>query len=279
MSDDYLRGRSAWVTGGASGIGRAIALASAHAGADVAIGSLIESASVELASNQKVYLVGEEEMEQTRTEVEECSVRAIALPLDVCSETSVQESYHTIVETFGKIDILVNAAGTMGVHLMIDHPDDLWHRTIDINLNGPYRTIKACFPGMVERKWGRIINVASTAATLGKDDHSAYSASKSGLLGLTRCVALEGGAFGVSCNAVSPGWVATPMGSIRVQEKIEEEGVDMTVEEYRAGIARGYPQKRLVTPEEIAATTVFLCREEAFGITAENITVAAGGVW
>ena len=129
------------------------------------------------------------------------------MTLDVCADSSVQACFDAIVERFGKIDILINAAGSSARKLMLDHPDDIWQRIIDTNLNGPYRTIRRCFPGMVERRWGRIVNFASTAANIGYVRHDAYCASKAGLLGLTRCVALEGAPFGVSCNAINPGWV------------------------------------------------------------------------
>lgn len=279
MAENYLEGRAAWVTGGASGMGRAIALELAEAGADVAIGSLMDSAHANVVTRQRVYLVSEDELERTRAEIEARGVCAMARPLDVCSNESVKGFYDGVAEAFGKVDILVNAAGTFGVHLIVDHPDALWERTIDINLNGPYRTTKFCLPGMIERKWGRIVNIASTAANVGADDHGAYCAAKSGLLGLTRCVALEGAPHGVSCNAINPGFVATPMNYVRMIEKIEAEGVDMTVDEYRQKLAEDYPQKRLVTAEEIGALAAFLCRDEAFGITGQDVTVAAGSLW
>ena len=279
MTERYLEGRSAWVTGGASGMGRACALALAKRGADVAIGSLVEAEQNNVVDKQKVHLVSAEDLSRTGVEIESHGVRSIATALDVCSNESVDAFFETIVAAFGKLDILVNAAGTFGVHVMVNHPDVLWDRVLDINLNGPYRTIKRCLPGMIERGWGRIVNVASTGANIGADDHAAYCASKSGVLGLTRCVALEGAPHGITCNAINPGWVATPMNRLRLEEKIEVEQVDISVEQYRKNLAAGYPQKRLVEPAEIGALSAFLCRDEAFGITGEDITVAAGSLW
>lgn len=279
MAERYLEGRVAWVTGGGSGMGHSIAIALAEAGSDVAIGSLMESERVNMVPNQKVYLLAHEELDQAKAEIEERGVKAMARPLDVCSVESVKEFHDNVIQTFGKIDILVNAAGTFGVHSIVGHPDSLWHRIIDINLNGPYRTTRICLPGMIQREWGRIINIASTGASVGANDHAAYCAAKSGLLGLTRCVALEGAPHGVSCNAISPSFVATPMNSLRMVEKMEVEGVDVSVEEYREQLAQDYPQKRLITVEEIGALAAFLCRDEAFGITMQDVTVAAGSLW
>jgi len=279
MSERYLAGRTAWVTGGASGMGRASALRLARAGANVAIGSLVQSQRAVALEDQNVHTPADDALNATRAAIEAEGVGALALPLDVCSDASVQSSFDAIVERFGRIDILINAAGSSARKLMIDHPDEIWHRIIDTNLTGPYRTIKRCFPGMVERRWGRIVNFASTAANIGYVRHSAYCASKSGLLGLTRCVALEGAPHGVSCNAVNPGWVATDSNYSACIQEIAIAGLDITVEEYRTRVAEGLPQKRFLQPDEVGALVAFLCREEAFGINAEAINIAMGSLW
>ncbi len=174
-------------------------------------------------------------------------MRGLALPLDVCSSESVRAAYEAIINAFGKIDILINAAGSSIRKLIVDHPDDLWLRIIDVNLNGPYRTIKLCLPGMIERRWGRIVNFASTAANVGYPMYAAYCASKSGLLGLTRCVALEGAEYGVTCNAVNPGWVATDSNYSACQQEIEISGVP----DDRRGVpgeSRRWPPTKAVSP-------------------------------
>jgi NAD(P)-dependent dehydrogenase (short-subunit alcohol dehydrogenase family) len=279
MNERNLYGKSAWVTGGASGMGRATALRLAKAGANVAIGSLVQSQRHLALEDQNVHTPPDEALDNTRREIENLGVQSLALPLDVCSDDSVQHFFDAAVSRFGKIDILINAAGSSARKLISDHPDDIWHRIIDVNLNGPYRTIKRCFPGMVERKWGRIVNFASTAANVGYERHSAYCASKSGLVGLTRCVGIEGAPFGVSCNAVNPGWVDTDSNYSACQQEIAIAGLDITVEEYRAQIIAGIPQKRLLHPDEVAALVTFLCRDEAFGINAEAINIAMGAQW
>jgi 3-hydroxybutyrate dehydrogenase len=182
----HLSGKVAWVTGGASGMGRATALRLARAGADVAIGSLVLSQRGAALPDQNVHTPADEALESTRAKIEALGARCLALALNVCAEESVQASYEAITSAFGRIDILVNAAGSSARKLIADHPDDIWHRIVDTNLNGPFQTIRRCFPGMVGRRWGRIVNFASTAANVGYPRHSAYCASKSGLLGLTR---------------------------------------------------------------------------------------------
>ena len=274
-----LKGRVAWITGGATGMGKAIALALASCGADVAIGSLMESAREDVVPEQSVYLLSQQEMEAARQEIESCGVRAMALPLDVGANSSVQAFYRSVIDAFGKIDVLVNAAGATARHPMIDHPDELWERIINVDLTGAYRTTKLCFPGMVERRWGRIVNIASTAANVGAIAHSAYCAAKTGLLGLTRCVSLEGAPYGVSCNAINPGYVATPQNNIGMVQQMRIDGIQMTLDDYRKMIAETIPQKRWIDASEIGALAAFLCSNEAFGITAQGVTVAGGSYW
>jgi NAD(P)-dependent dehydrogenase (short-subunit alcohol dehydrogenase family) len=279
MTERYLEGRSAWVTGGATGMGRAIALALAARGADVAIGSLMEAARPDIVKEQSVYLLSEEEMEQTRAEIASNGVRASACSLDVGSTDSVREVFDRIAAAWGKIDILVNAAGCSARHGIADHPDELWDRVLNVNLTGAYRTSKLCVPTMMGRKWGRVINIASTAANVGALAHSAYCSSKTGLLGLTRCLALEGAAHGVSANAINPGYVATPQNSIGMRQQMRIDQIDMPLDEYRAMIAEKMPQKRWIPPSEIGELAAFLCRDEAFGITGQDLTITGGSNW
>src|SRR5687768_11923428 len=205
MSDRFLAGRRAWVTGGATGMGRAIALSLAGAGADVAIGSLVEGERLPDAAYAAQPSLAE--MEETAKAVSACGVKCHAAPLDVRDDASVDAFHREATAALGPIDILVNAAGVSAQEAMIGHRDETWASVIDINLTGCYRTIKRCFPGMLERRFGRIVNLASTAAEVGYPRYAAYCASKAALLGLTRCVALEGAEHGVSCNAINPGSV------------------------------------------------------------------------
>jgi 3-hydroxybutyrate dehydrogenase len=276
--DRYLSGRAAVVTGGASGQGRAIALALAARGADVAIGSYVAESGV-APVGADTYLPPAAALRAVTAEIEAIGVRSLGVALDVRSNDSCAAFYSAAVERFGKVDILVNAAGVGAEHPVCGHPDALWEAVIDTNLTGCYRMIKLCLPGMIERRWGRIINIASTAANVGAKDNPAYCASKSGLLGLTRCVALEGAPHGVSCNAINPGFVNTKMLRSSVRTWLAAEGKGRTEEEFIASVAAGYPQRRIIEPREIGALAAFLCHDDALGLTMEDITVAAGSLW
>lgn len=276
MSDKFLNGRAAMVTGGASGMGRAMALAFADAGADVAIGSLLAGGAK--VTGELVNMPGAEELEATREELLAKGVRAIGVSLDVTSSESVQAFHDATQQAFGKVDILANAAGITAEHEICGHSDALWDKVVDVNLNGTYRAIKLCLPGMIERKWGRIINIASTAASVGAATSGAYCASKAGVVGLSRCVALEGAPHGVTCNAISPTWVETTFGK-EWMANIAEEQESRTGDAYIADVKEANPQGRLVQPSEIGALAAFLCRDEALGITMQDLTVSAGSLW
>lgn len=276
--DRYLEGRVAWVTGGASGIGRATAIALARVGADIAIGSLLDIGTSDTLDNQDAHLPAENDLEIAQEEIAALGVSVFAGPLDVCSVKSVQTFFADAVAALNRIDILVNAAGTWARQEITGHPDELWDRMIDTNLNGPYRTIKRCMPDMIERGWGRIVTITSTSATVGAAGDSAYSAAKAGAQALTRCVAVEGAPHGITCNTISPTWVNTPLARRSVENQIAEKALDLSVEGFRTPILAGIPQGRLVEPEEIAALIAFLCREEALGLTMEDIKVTAGAV-
>ncbi|MEE8545793.1 MAG: SDR family NAD(P)-dependent oxidoreductase [Alphaproteobacteria bacterium] len=278
MSERFLEGRTAMVTGGASGMGRAMALAFAGAGAEVAIGSLLAERSDSKAAGELAYLPGAAELEATAEEIRSRGVAALASGLDVTSAESVAAFHAATLERFGTVDILANAAGVSAEQTVSGHDDGLWNKVIDVNLTGTYRTIKLCLPGMIERSWGRIINIASTAASVGAATSAAYCASKAGVVGLSRCVALEGAAHGVSCNAISPTWVETSFGKDWMGD-IAERQEGRSGADYIAEVKAANPQGRLVQPKEIGALALFLCRDDAFGITMQELTVSAGSLW
>ena len=278
MADKHLAGRVAWVTGGGSGMGRAIALGLAEAGVDIAIGSLLAQDGVKRPEGYTLYLPDEDEFDATRDAIEAAGARAFARPLDVRSDDSVQTFFDEASAALGPIDILVNAAGIGAKEHMADYPDEKWHRIIDTNLNGNYRTIRRCLGGMMERGWGRIIVIASTAASLGGPLMAPYCASKSGLLGLMRCVALEGAPRGVTCNAISPGYTNTEFAQTSFLQAVDR-GATPSVEAGRAEAMRSYPQGRFLEPEEVASLAVYLCSDAAGRITMEDLRIAAGAIW
>ena len=278
MLDRYLRGRAALVTGGVTGQGRAIANALAACGCDVAIGTRLAGEGRALA-NVFTHLPGQETMDEACAEIESHGVAAVGSDHDLRSNESCAALHRSAVDAFGKVDILCNVAGAYLVHPICGHDDEDWHRMIDINLNGAYRMTRLALPGMIERGWGRIVNIASTAANVGHPGNAAYCASKAGLLGLTRCVALEGAPHGVTCNAVNPGYVDTGMMSAAFASEIDTQGDERTLEEAKAAFADRYPQKRSIEPEEIGALVAFLCSDGARGLTMEDISVAGGGLW
>lgn len=278
MTQRYLKGRSAMVTGGASGMGRAMALEFAKAGADVAIGSLVSKYEKTSTKGELVNMPGSDEMEATRKEIEALGVKAIACELDVTSVDSVDAFYNAAMDAFGKVDILANAAGITAEQTICGHPDALWDKVMDVNLNGTYRTIKAVLPGMIKNGWGRIINISSTAANVGAPTSGVYCASKAGVLGLSRCVALEGAENGVTCNAICPGWTETTFGQ-KWMGDIAQKQESRTGDEYISDEKAGNPQKRMIQPSEIGNLAVFLCKDESRGITAQDLTVSAGSLW
>ncbi len=264
------------VTGGASGMGLAMSLAFAAAGADVAIGSLL--AGGRRAEGELTHLPGQEQLDQAGALIKAEGVAVLAMNLDVTSDESVDAFFNAIVERFGKVDILVNAAGITAEHTIVGHSDSLWDKVIEVNLTGTYRAIKRALPGMIERKWGRIINIASTAASVGAATSGAYCASKAGVVGLTRCVALEGAPYGVTCNAISPTWVDTGFAREWMTD-IAEKQEHRSGDEYVSDVKKSNPQGRLISPTEIGALALFLCTDGAAGITMEDLRVSAGSLW
>ncbi|RJT42617.1 SDR family oxidoreductase [Mesorhizobium waimense] len=272
-----LSGRSAIVTGGFSGMGFAIATALARAGANLAVGSYV--AAPDTGRTDAAYYPGAEEVERVRSALGAHGTRVHAAHLDV-RDSDLSNSFVAEAEAaIGPADILVNAAGTTAEQPVCGHSDELWDKIVDTNLTGAFRVTRAVLPGMIGRGWGRIVNIGSTAASVGWKDNPAYCASKAGLLGLTRCVALEGAPHGVTCVMISPTWVETELMRRNVAQVVEREGKGRTPEQAMAEIARGNPQQRVLQPEEIAGLAVFLCSDAAKGITMENIQITGGALW
>ncbi|MWD25881.1 SDR family oxidoreductase [Aquicoccus sp. SCR17] len=262
-----LSNRTAIVTGGLSGMGLAIATALTRAGAAVAVGSRSVTGN-----------------EDTRYAAELDQLRAAgrpvhAAPLDVTDQASIDAFVAGAEQAVGRADILVNAAGMTREQPVCGHSDAVWNDILDTNLTGAFRMTRALLPTMIENRFGRIVNIGSTAATVGWADNPAYCASKAGLLGLTRCVALEGAAHGVNCVMVSPTWVETDLMRRDVEEIVEREGKGRSFDQAMSDIAEENPQKRIIQPQEIADVVTFLCGDAPRGLTMENIQVTGGALW
>lgn len=197
--------------------------------------------------------------------------------LDVRDSESVNGFVDDVVAKHGTVDILINTAGVYEEAPVIDHPDALWDAHIDTNLTGTFKMIRAVMPIMKAKGWGRIVNLASTAAHEGLENNVAYCTSKAGLLGLGRCVSLEGAAHGVTCVSLSPTWVETEMLKSFVDQETAETGLPRA--EIQAKYEASNPQGALVQPSEIADLIAFLVSAAGRAITMEDIKVNAATNW
>lgn len=272
-----LANRSALITGGLTGQGFAIASALAQAGANVAVGSYVGEAQGRLGDAAAYPELTE--IERVREALAKFGTKVVAGHLDVRNITTISHFFTQFYMHFTHVDILINAAGTTVEQPVCGHTDELWDKILDTNLNGAFRMTREVLPGMIARRWGRIVNIGSTAASVGWKDNPAYCASKAGLLGLTRCVALEGAPHGVTCNMVSPTWVETELMQRNISQLIAREGKGRTLAAAMAEIAAQNPQNRLIQPDEIAAAVAFLCSDAAKGITGENLQITGGALW
>jgi 3-oxoacyl-[acyl-carrier protein] reductase len=266
-----LSGRVALVTGGSRGLGRADALALARAGADVVIADIqVESdESTETAESygvlaQVAKAQGIVYTEATAKEIQEMGRRAAAIKCDVTDRGQVDEAVRRTVEEFGSVDILVNNAGTLD-HLgqLPDQQPALWERDLRVNLTGSFNCAQAVWPHMKERGWGRIVNMASVAGTLGGFGQASYSTTKAGLLGLTRSLALEGGRHGITCNAIVPGVIGT-------------EAFNFGNPDMNERMVKRTAMRRAGEPQDIANAIAFLCSDLASYITGVGLNVSGG---
>lgn len=251
-----LEGRHALVTGAGRGIGEAIAARLAAEGARVTL------------------------LSRTRDEIQAVAASlgdaAQALPADVTDAEETRRAFERAAESFGPVDILINNAGQARSGLLHKAPDELWHAMLAVNLTGTYHGIRAALPGMLERRFGRIVNIASTAGIKGYTYVSAYVAAKHALVGFTRALALETVKDGVTVNAVCPGFTDTDMVARAVAAIAAASG--RSPRDAREKLASGNPAGRLVRPEEVAEAVAFLCRPDAGAMTGQTIAVACGEV-
>ncbi len=275
MSRLELAGRTAVVTGAGRGIGRAVARSLAEAGAAVVLaartGREIEAVAAEISGEGHQALAVRCDVTDPAS-VERLAEEASRLAEDA-SRLADGESLPAD-GAGGTVDILVNNAGA--AHSAPVHKTELedWNRMLAVNATGTFLCTRALLPGMMERGWGRIVNVASVAGLTGARYIAAYAASKHAVIGLTRCTAAETAARRVTVNAVCPGYVDTPMTTESLRRIAEKTG--RSAEEALQAILAGTPQKRLIQPAEVAHAVLSLCHEEARGINGGSIVIDGG---
>ena len=255
-----LKGKVALVTGSTSGIGLGVANALAQQGADVMLNGFGDRT----------------EIEKLRLGLERLSGgRAAYHEADMSKPAEVAALVLDAQRLFGRVDILVNNAGIQHVAPIELFPADKWDLVLAINLTSSFHTIRAALPGMRSRGWGRIINIASAHGLVASANKAAYVAAKHGLIGLTKTVALETAASGITCNAICPGWVLTPL----VQKQIDALAAHDRMTEAEAKtklLAEKQPSRDFATPEQIGGIAVFLCSDAAAQMRGSALSVDGG---
>ena len=238
-----LKGKTAVVTGSTSGIGLGIAKALAEQGANI-------------------MMNGFGEKDAAIAEVKAYGVEVEYHGADMSKPAEIEDMMRTAEKRFGGVDILVNNAGTQHVANVEDFPVDRWDAIIAINLSSAFHTSRMALPGMKQRNWGRIINLASVHGLVGSAQKSAYVAAKHGIVGLTKVTALETAQTGVTCNAICPGWVLTPLVQKQVDARAEKDQVSNDEAKKRL-LSEKQPSGEFVSPEQLAALAVFFCSPAA----------------
>ena len=234
-----LKGKTALVTGSTSGIGLGIAKALAAQGANI-------------------VLNGFGDVEAPKAEIAALGVQVAYHGADMSKPAEIDDMVQFATKTFGGVDILVNNAGIQHVARIENFPIERWDAIIAINLSSAFHATRVALPGMLAKNWGRIINVASVHGLVGSAEKSAYVAAKHGVVGLTKVTALENATSGVTCNAICPGWVLTPL----VQKQVDAKAAALNISNEDAkGLLLGEkePSKQFTTTEELGALAVFFC--------------------
>jgi 3-hydroxybutyrate dehydrogenase len=257
-----LKGRTAIVTGSTSGIGRGIATALAAEGYNIVLNGFGEKT----------------EIERLRAGLAEAhGVHAVYLPGDMAKPAEIRSLVAEAAGRFGSVDILVNNAGIQHVARIVDFPEERWDAVIAINLSAAFHASKAALPLMIAKKWGRIVNIASAHGLVASGEKAAYVSAKHGLVGLTKVTAIETANQGVTCNAICPGWVLTPLVEQQIAARAGAQGI--AVEQARLDLVREkQPMLDYTTPAKIGALALFLCSEAASTITGAALSIDGGWV-
>lgn len=252
-----LKGKTALVTGSTSGIGLGIAKALAAQGANI-------------------VLNGFGDVEGPKAEVAALGVQVSYHGADMSKPAEIEAMIQHAVSTFGSLDILVNNAGIQHVARVENFPVERWDAIMAINLSSAFHATRLALPGMLARNWGRIINVASVHGLVASAEKAAYVAAKHGVVGLTKVTALENATTGVTCNAICPGWVLTPLVQKQVDAKAAAQGVT-NEEATRRLLGEKEPSMQFTTPEELGALAVFFC--SAAGNNVRGVAWNMDGGW
>jgi 3-hydroxybutyrate dehydrogenase len=256
-----LRGKSAIVTGSTSGIGLGIARTLGAAGANLMLNGFGDAAKIEAL---RAGLA------------KEFGVEVAYSGADMSKPDQIHAMVEAAAAKLGAVDILVNNAGIQHTAPVESFPPERWDAIIAINLSSVFHAIQAALPGMRKRNWGRIINIASTHGLVASVEKSAYVAAKHGVLGLTKTVALETATTGITCNAVCPGWVLTPLVQQQIDARAKREGI--SIDAAKAGLlGEKQPSGEFATPEQIGGVCAFLCSDAAMQI--RGIAVPVDGGW
>jgi 3-hydroxybutyrate dehydrogenase len=255
-----LKGKTALVTGSTSGIGLAIARGFAGAGLNVVINGFGDPAAIE----------------HERTTIEtDFGVKCLYSGADMSDGAATEAMVHEAEATFGSLDVLVNNAGIQFVSPVENFPVEKWNQIIAINLSSAFHTIRAAVPGMKTRRWGRIINTASAHALVASPFKAAYVAAKHGIAGLTKTIALEVATDGITCNAICPGYVWTPLVEKQIPDTMAARG--LTKEQVINDVLlHAQPTKQFVTVDEVAAFALFLAGDAAKNITGAILPIDGG---
>jgi 3-hydroxybutyrate dehydrogenase len=257
-----LKGKTAIVTGSTSGIGLGIASAFADAGADVMLNGFGDADAIE----------------RLRADLaERHGVRVAYSPADMRKPAEIAGMVAETARQFGGVDILVNNAGIQHVAKIVNFSEERWDAVIAVNLSSSFHASKSALPHMLARQWGRIINIASAHGLVASGEKAAYVAAKHGLIGLTKVTAIENANNGITCNAICPGWVLTPLVQQQIEARAKAAGIP--VQQAREDLlCEKQPMLEFTTPEKIAALAIFLCGEAASTITGTALSIDGGWV-